>query len=87
MDITTTVCDVCAAVSRPTERYTITRGDSKAEVDLCEVHGRPLDALLGDEKAGATRRSTPARSSGSTGRTRRAPVKTIAEVEASKRRR
>ncbi|MET9861949.1 hypothetical protein ABZY93_22030 [Streptomyces smyrnaeus] len=46
MKIEVTVCNVCRTVGRPAESYTIGRGGVVVEMDLCEEHAAPIEALL-----------------------------------------
>lgn len=91
MDLNVKVCDVCRAIGRDTERYTVGRDEGEqVELDLCNVHSRPLEALLRPQRAEVASAATPARSKPSVGRTS-APRRTgrkvvsVSDIEASKR--
>ena len=84
MDLSIQVCDVCKQLDRETVRYSIQRGDVSADVDLCRVHGKPLEALLAPVQAEVKPMPTPARTRRSRGRVER-QVKTLDEIERLKR--
>lgn len=88
VDLNVKVCDVCRQVGRGTESYAIKQGDREVESDLCNVHARPLEALLTGQEAEVAPKATPARAKRSAGRTaapKQGRVKTLAEVQALKR--
>lgn len=45
-EIRLTVCDVCEATDRTTERYRVGRERGLRSVDLCEEHAEPIENLL-----------------------------------------
>lgn len=74
MQVSITVCEIDQEVGRETKHYTIKSDGAVAEVDLCQEHAAPLEALLQPKprrvdapatmkrkprKAAATRKRTP----------------------------
>jgi hypothetical protein len=91
VEITVKVCDICQAVGMATTRYDITQGDDTVTVDLCPGHEKPILELMGSGKVmalvselrPATQESTPTPRRARAGRGLQ--VRTVAEIEASKR--
>ncbi|GAB3158464.1 hypothetical protein GCM10027290_61760 [Micromonospora sonneratiae] len=53
MKITITVCDVCQDPGQPVRSYRVVSDGRSTEIDRCQEHGAPLEALFGAEEPSA----------------------------------
>lgn len=88
MEIQVKVCDVCREVGRSVKLYSVAAGGRHADVDLCDEHAAPLEALLQSapvKAAPAPRKKAAASSPRKTTRARRKPeVVSFSDIERMK---